>query len=160
MKVLLRLLGFIGLLSMQACLPVSSTAGSCQSASLYGKWKKIEGYPVERSDEVLRLSFNLLVIERGKNACESIFVNSAQELDSRFQAEYLHDIEAKSINITYKRVRNDQTDLSLNQSVEAAYSFGCSGKRPTMTLDYSGGLQEVYELWSSTVNSGDCPPIQ
>ncbi len=151
----------------QGCLPVTGSGSATSDAEaatclgtpqIFGKWKKLTGYNgVQPSNAQLEYDFHIMVVERGDKMCEALVVNKAQQYSPRYRADYIHSISEKSLNITYKEVRSD-SGIGDETTVSAKYTFGCSNNKRAMTLEYSDGFVETYEIWSSSVNTGDCNP--
>ncbi len=145
----------------------TSGAGQCDSESqtvdtyqIFGKWKKLSPYTPSRGTAELELNYDVLIVERGASAgtlttpiCTAAVVNGGNT-GSLWKGAYEHNVNGKQIVVTYSE------GADVGSSDTATYSFSGSCDETKMTLSYSGGRTETYQLFSTDVTSSDCNPAQ
>jgi len=174
MKLIRRVFAY-GLMAvmLNSCFaPTSDTAGavgSCAAANvtIFGLWKQVRGYPsdweyggVNPSKEELQYDFQVLIFERGTAGSAGLGqmciikvnnqgVNTNPNVSASARGGYTHRVTTKELEIDYTYPAN-AVDKNLTYTLT-----GC-GSRPRLTLKDSAGREVVYEVYSRTVQSGQC----
>lgn len=171
MGTLLRsLIGLLTFVGLSSCTPLGlsggSSAGNCTTAEgtvvntyhVTGKWKKVSPYSPSRSTTELATNFYLLIAEDGVSLgtvtapiCMGNYVNNGLSTVP-FRGVFENDVKNKKITITYNEGQG------AGSSAVATYSFSGSCDDTRMTLSYTGGTSEIYQIYDPAVNAGDCNP--
>jgi len=106
-----------------------------------GKWKKIGGYAISKTEEELELNYEQLFIEPGTKACLTEIRNRAS-FQSIFNGTYTNSVSSKK--------------LTLPDNTQPTYSFTGQCNDTEMTLSYSNGASEVFQLLDPNIGVGDC----
>lgn len=164
----LRLIFFPLLLSvvLVACNPLASSGsggsqGVCETAdgsvvntySVFGTWKKIQGYDPPRTATELELNYDLLMVLPGSTMC-LVKIENGAAVSTEFVASYSHDVNQKQLGIEVLNAEGQEP-------MQANYSFAGSCNRTQMTLSYVGtaaqsSTSERYEVVSKDTASLNC----
>ena len=136
------------LVVMGACTPqiCNTGSGSVDTYQIFGTWKLTSGYAEPRSEEELKLNYDVLVIKPGNVACRIRAVNGTLT-EYVWQATYSNNVERKEL--TFERT-DGQTD-------QLVYSFAgnCSSTAMNWTFTDAAGGALKWRIISTTSDT-DC----
>lgn len=118
--------------------------------TIFGKWKKVSGYEEPKSPKELELNYDVLIVEMGAILCQTQVINGMQA-SSLYKASYSHDIDSKSLDMTFL-----DGETKGSENVSYSFSGACNNTRMTLSHTESGEDPEVFELITKKVNSNDC----
>ena len=155
----LTLLWAASLVLLNSCNPLVGTtaAGVCSNEgadsvntyTIFGSWKKVDGYDTPRTQEELELDFETLIILPGSRMCK-IEVKNGAAVRTIFKGDYTHDISRKALEVTY--------DDESADSIRYSYSGTCDETK--MNFVYTGAKSEVYQVRSKDLEGLTCDPQQ
>lgn len=141
----------------------TNTGNSCSGNNfyVYGKWKLIKGYPenwgyggANPTKEQLVNDFRVMMIERGQDMCVLNILNQALQTPPVFRMKYSHDIDKGVMQLG---VFWNGNTLENWQKHTVTYKItGCTSDNPQLTVTYLSGHTETYEVFSRTIEGGDC----
>jgi hypothetical protein len=152
------------LMSCSIPAPTSGPGGgpACTDASgkqidastIFGKWKKQEGYTPERSPGELNLNYDIIMFEAGNKSCMIQVTNSAAS-KTIFRADYTNnvsDINNKKLTLNYT------AGEGAPNSDTAGYKIYGDCKNLTLKIFYDNVTlkDETYVLYNKEIAPGTC----
>ncbi len=146
-----------------SCTPFGeeSSSGVCSTDGtnthqFAGAWKKIDGYPTNRTAAELENSFDLLMIERGDRLCEAEILNLVPQ-GANYRALFTVDVNKRVASVQYDEDNRLAPDAV---PTEIRYSFSGSCDQTNLLLRYPNGSFEKYRIYGTNVAVGSCDPEQ
>lgn len=143
------------------CNPLGSsgsggTQGVCETAdgsvintyTVFGTWKKVQGYDPPRTSTELELNYELLMVLPGTTLC-LVKVENGAVVSTDYVASYVHDVTQKTLDVEILNVAEPEP-------YQTSYSFAGSCDKTRMTLSYADSTVEQYDIVSKDTSSLNC----